>query len=95
GHFRQGRHDRVKIDKKVKFSHSFRPMGSFFAVVRHHWWVQQSPARVVDHAACPVCFEEWGWEPSVRLPCGHRFHEQCLWRCGYGLCPVCGNAYQE
>lgn len=42
-----------------------------------------------DDATCVICLEEW--ELSREMPCGHRFHGDCVerWLRLSGSCPVC------
>lgn len=41
---------------------------------------------------CVICLEEWGvGEKAKKMPCKHRFHEECIvkWLKIHGSCPVC------
>lgn len=46
-----------------------------------------------SHACCAICLEEFEHQEKLRvLPCGHRFHEDCLvpWLTGrHASCPLC------
>ncbi|KAK4741391.1 hypothetical protein SAY87_024979 [Trapa incisa] len=42
-----------------------------------------------ERSECTICLE--GWEAGKEMPCGHRFHGDCIerWLRIHGSCPVC------
>ncbi|KAK4792045.1 hypothetical protein SAY86_022480 [Trapa natans] len=42
-----------------------------------------------ERGECTICLEEW--EAGKEMPCGHRFHGDCIerWLRIHGSCPVC------
>ena len=46
---------------------------------------------------CSVCSDNLDDRPTRNIPCGHRFHCDCLtqWtQAGHGTCPLCRHEFQ-
>jgi hypothetical protein len=45
----------------------------------------------MDEENCSICIASFSEEKVLKLPCGHKFHSQCIrdWNQANSSCPVC------